>query len=65
MKHRLSSAYHPGANLRAELGVKVTKRMLRDNMGPNGHLETDQVMRALITYRNTPNKLCFKNVLSD
>ena len=29
--HRLSSAYHPHSNLRAELGVKVIKRMLREN----------------------------------
>ena len=56
VKHRLSSAYHPGANLRAELGVKVAKRILRDNTGPNDPLETNKVMRALLSNRNTPNK---------
>ena len=54
--HRLSSAYHPHSNLRAELGVKVVKRMLRENIGPNGGLDTDKFARALLAYRNTPCK---------
>ena len=56
VSHRLSSAYHPHSNLRAELGVKVVKRMLRENQGPNGTLDTDRFARALLMYRNTPNK---------
>ena len=54
--HRLSSAYHPHANLRAELGVKIVKRMLRENISPNGGLDTDKFGRALLAYRNTPCK---------
>ena len=56
VNHRLTSAYHPGANLRAELGVRVAKRIIRENTGPKGTLDTDKVSRALLTYRNTPNK---------
>ena len=54
--HRLSSAYYPQSNLRAELGVKVVKRMLRENIGTDGSLETDRFARALLSYRNTPGK---------
>ena len=54
--HRLSSAYHPQSNLRAELGVKVIKRMMRENLGTDGCLDTDKLGRALLCYRNTPNK---------
>ena len=54
--HRLSSAYHPHSNLRAELGVKVVKRMLHENIGPRGDLNTDKFARALLAYRNTPCK---------
>ena len=54
--HRLSAAYNPGSNLRAELGVKIIKRLLRENIGRDGNLNTDKVGRALLTYRNTPCK---------
>ena len=54
--HRLSSAYHPRSNLRAELGVKVVKRLLRENVGSDGSLHTDRLARAILTYRNTPSK---------
>ena len=35
-KHRLSSAYLPHCNCRAEVGVKTGKRLLRENTGPVG-----------------------------
>ena len=54
--HRLASAYHPSSNLRAELGVKIIKRLLMENTGINGSLNSDKVGRALLAYRNTPNK---------
>ena len=54
--HRLSSAYHPHSNLRAKLGVKVIKRLLRENIGTNGDLDTDRFGRAILAYRNTPCK---------
>ena len=58
MKHRLSSAYFPQSNGRAEVAVKLTKRLLEDNIGPNGTLNTDKVVRALLQQRNTPDKDC-------
>merc|ERR1712106_404323 len=54
VKHRLSSAYFPHSNSRAELAVKAGKRLLRDNVSRYGSLATDKVMRALMQYRNTP-----------
>ena len=32
IRHRISSVYHPHSNLRAELGVKGMKRLLRKNI---------------------------------
>ena len=54
--HRQSSVAHPHSNCRAEIGVKTVKRMLMDNTGPNGELETDYFQRAMLQYRNTPNQ---------
>ena len=33
---------------------KVGKKLLRDNTGPGGSLDTDKFMRAVMQYRNTP-----------
>jgi hypothetical protein len=54
IRHRLSSAYNPHSNCRAELALKTGKKMLRDNMGHGGSIYTDKVMRAVLQYRNTP-----------
>ena len=51
---RLSSAYHPHSNQRAELGVKTAKRFIRDNVDKSGSLDNDKFGRALLYYRNTP-----------
>ena len=58
ISHRLSSAYFPQSNGRAEVAVKMTKRVLEDNVGANGILNTDNVVRALLQQRNTPDKEC-------
>jgi len=58
IRHRLSSAYFPQSNGRAELAVKATKRLLEDNIGPNGELDTDRVVCALLQQRNTPDRDC-------
>ena len=58
VKHRISSAYHPQSNGRAELAVKITKRLLENNTGPNGELNTDKVVCALLQQRNTPDRDC-------
>ena len=54
--HRLSSAYYPHSNQRAELGVKSAKRLIRENISPNGSLETDSFRRGLLGHRNTPDR---------
>ena len=46
--HRQSSAYFAHSNCRAELAVKSEKRMLLDNNGPNGELNTDKFLRAML-----------------
>ena len=57
IRHRVSSAYYPRANKRAELGVKSSKRLILDNLGPSGSLNTDKVARALLLHRNCPDPL--------
>ena len=52
--HRISSPEYAQSNGRAELGVKAAKRILLDNTGPNGSINTDHATRALLMYRNTP-----------
>ena len=58
IRHRLSSVSLPSSNGRAELAVKSTKRLLMDNVSPNGDLDNDKMMRALLTQRNTPDPGC-------
>ena len=53
---RLSSAYFPHSNQRAEVGVRTAKRMLRENITPGGSLDTNKFLRALLTHRNTPDR---------
>lgn len=54
IRHRVSSVAFPHSNCRAELAVKTAKRLIRDNVGPHGSLETDKFACALMQYRNTP-----------
>lgn len=56
VKFRLSSAYFPHSNQRAEVGVRTAKRMLRENISPGGSLDTNKFLRALLTHRNTPDR---------
>ena len=55
VKHRISSAYHPTSNKRAEVAVKSAKRLIRENTGNNGSIVTDKMVRALLAHRNTPD----------
>ena len=48
VKHKLSSAYHPQANGRAEVAIKSAKRLLRSNVGPTGTLDYARFLRALL-----------------
>ena len=56
--HRISSAYFPQSNGRAEVAVKKCKRLLMDNIKPNGSLDNDAFLRALLQIRNTPDPYC-------
>ena len=56
ISHRTSSSYFPHSNQRAEQGVKSAKRMIRDNIAPDGSLNTDRFLRALLLHRNTPDR---------
>ena len=56
VKHRLSSAFYPQSNGRAENGVKVAKRIVYDNTSRDGSLDNDKAARAILQYRNTPMK---------
>ena len=50
--HCLISSSH--YNYRAELAVQTGKKLLCDNVGPNGSLDNDMLMRAVMQLRITP-----------
>ena len=52
---RISSAYYPRSNKRAEVGVKSAKRLIQNNIAGNGDLNTDKFSRALLIHRNAPD----------
>ena len=52
--HRVTTAYNPKSNKRAEIAVKSAKRMIRTNLSQSGSLDTDKMTRALLQHRNTP-----------
>ena len=58
IRHRMSSAYFPQSNGRAEVAVKTAKRLLLDNIGPSGSLDNDKFLRAILQLRNTPDPDC-------
>ena len=58
VSHRISSAYFPQSNGRAEVAVKKCKRLLMENIDPSGSLDNDRFLRALLQMRNTPDADC-------
>ena len=58
VNHRKSSAYFPRSNGRAEVSVKSMKRLLRCNVSPNGSINNDEFLQALLQLHNTPDQEC-------
>ena len=58
VRHRLSSAYFPQSNGRAEVAVKKAKRLLLSTISPSGSLDNDKFLRAMLQLRNTPDPDC-------
>ena len=58
IQHRVSSAYHPRSNGRAEVAVKSAKRLLRSNIDASGQLDNDKLLGAMLQLRNTPDPDC-------
>ena len=58
VKHRISSAYFPQSNGRAEVAVKTVKRLLLSNTTSSGNLDHDNFLRAMLQLRNTPDSDC-------
>ena len=55
VNHHLSSVAFPQSNCRAEeVGVKTVKRLITNNTGPYGELNTDAFQRAMLQYQNSP-----------
>ena len=54
--HRLTSVAFPHANCRAEVAVKTAKRLILDNVQGDGRLDSVRLTRALLQYRNTPDR---------
>ena len=56
--HRISSAYYPQSNGRAEVAVKKVKRFLLSCIGPSGSLNNDKFLRGMLQLRNIPDPDC-------
>ena len=56
VQHRVSSVGFPHGNTRSEVAVKSAKRLLRTNLDNRGNLDKVAVTRALLQYRNTPDR---------
>ena len=73
IKHFVSSVSNAHGNLRAEVGVRILKRILRDIVTETGNLNSDAVTEALLIYHNTkcrvlgksPSELANGRVLKD
>ena len=55
VKYRISSAYHPRSNGRAEVAVKSAKLLLRCNIDSSDRLDNDRLLGAMLQQWNTPD----------
>jgi hypothetical protein len=53
--HRISSVAFPHSNCRVEVS-RLLKRLINDNTGASGRLDTDAFQRDVRQHRNTPDK---------
>ena len=58
--HRLSSAYNPQSNGRAELAVKSTKRLLLGNVDTDGFLDTENFLHTRSAHEIIPSRDCIR-----
>ena len=65
VRHRVSSVAYPHSNQREELAVKSMKKLIRENTNSEGSLNNDQFLRAVMTYRNTPDRDTNRSKLDD
>ena len=61
IKHYVSSVANAHGNLRAEVGVRILKRILRDIVTETGCLNSDAVTEALLSYHNTKCRVLGKS----
>ena len=55
-KQRLLSVAFSQPNQKAELAAKLMKRLLHENVGWDGKLNTDKFQLAVLQYRSTPDR---------
>ena len=53
--HRLLLGAFPHSNCRAEVGVKIVKRITTDHTDASGAMDTDAIQVAALQYRNNPD----------
>lgn len=54
VRHRISSPHYPASNGRAEAAVKQMKKILRGSVRSDGSVDRDEVVEAVLLYKNTP-----------
>ena len=53
VKRRLSSVAFPQSNGKAKVAVKAAKRIILDNISPDGSLDNDKAAQGILQYQNT------------
>ena len=58
VSHRVSAAYNPHSNGRAEVAVKTAKCLMGSNMGTFETLDSDKFLLVMLQLRNSPDPDC-------